>query len=290
MIVQMSLQAQYTEADYREATSAVRSLGFTSISTAPYFYMILGLYLGNMLGTMLQRPYPGEPRASLPEVIVINLPYALMLGAWAIIIFRRMGRKAPAFLRPTGKLTTVGPTFPIVLAITTFLIALLANALQYPTPPPDPSKRQTPPLQVIFNLALAFGPMVALASSAILLFFVLLRQTIKRHWELQPNLLRPHQIDLDDESVTISDGTSQRAYRWSSFVGWHDTPNLLLLYRSYVSFEMIPKRSFATPQAAEFLGLLREKIGDLQRAFEPLRPSAMPPPLPHERQNMPLSK
>ena len=66
-------------------------------------------------------------------------------------------------------------------------------------------------------------------------------------WEAQPSLMRIKDFDITSTGVHIDEGVSERTYQWPALVRFIETQNLLLLCPSELMFEILPKRSFASP-------------------------------------------
>lgn len=73
------------------------------------------------------------------------------------------------------------------------------------------------------------------------------RIMIKQLWRAQPNLALPRTVELSAFGLTIEEAATQRRYQWPAIVRFLETPSLLLLCPSDITFEPIPKRCFATP-------------------------------------------
>jgi hypothetical protein len=88
------------------------------------------------------------------------------------------------------------------------------------------------------------------------ILFRLLRQGNRVARESQAGKLH-RTIHVTPEMITFEDAASQRRYLWGGIVGWQETRNLFVLYRSLVSFELVPKRAFPDPSLIDhFRGLL----------------------------------
>jgi hypothetical protein len=66
-------------------------------------------------------------------------------------------------------------------------------------------------------------------------------------WEAYRPHLRRKVYDIDAAGVSVDEGVSRAQYAWGAFVRFQETPNLLMLCPTDLTFEVIPKRSFASP-------------------------------------------
>jgi hypothetical protein len=273
----MILQVNYTENDFREANAAARSLGWLSVSTLPFFYLFVAYLTGSVVGQLLQRPAPGAPPKGPIDVCVSTFPLMLVAAYWGFVVFRTGGRRSPHFLVRPPRLSGTGVLLPAALAVVTFAVTACALAFTPPPPPEANPPAQVPLAQTLLTLALGLAPMVVMLVCAGVMTLRLFRRNIVRVWELQTHLHQIVTVEVDEGGVVVSDPACHTRYLWGAFVGWHETPGVFVLYRSYASFEMIPKRSFPTPAACDyFYALIRRQIGERVRGFDPVQ-SLSPP-------------
>jgi hypothetical protein len=113
------------------------------------------------------------------------------------------------------------------------------------------------------------------------------RSQMRKMWESQARLRRPVQVEIQPGGVVFDDVVSRRQYEWIAFVRWFQTPSLLVLCPSDVTFETLPKRAFPSPDAlAAALALFDSQIIDADKlpfAF----PVATSTPGPHPRPGQP---
>ena len=111
-----------------------------------------------------------------------------------------------------------------------------------------------------------------LAPLALLLVFLLYQylyrpfmqaRTFKKH----PNLATPFEMQLSDEGLTVSNPKGSAQVAWSSFIKWTEGAEMILLYRSYIMFQMLPKRLFASERDMQFLReqLSRNKVQETSK-------------------------
>jgi hypothetical protein len=112
-----------------------------------------------------------------------------------------------------------------------------------------------------------------LASLALLGFFLLyqylyrpylLARTFKNH----PDLSAPFEMELSDQGMSITNLKGSALIPWTDYVKWLEGKELILLYRSYIMFQMIPKRLFATENDLQYLReqLARNNVPDAGKA------------------------
>jgi hypothetical protein len=278
----VTLHVQYNEADYREANAAVRGQRLQSIGLAPFFFVFLAFAAGIVIGNLLQERPPGEPPRGPVDVIIWTLPLLFVAVYWAVIAFRTGGKRAYGFVTPPPRLSGLGAVLPMLLGAAVFTVSLLATAYTPPGPPPQ----DQPPMSPGRALAVIFLPMLPIASMVVCSIVMVLRlnaRNIRRAFELQAHLHRPKTIEVSPESLTVSGEGVREDYAWHAFIGWNETAHLFLLFTSYVTFHIVPKRAFASRDAYdEFEMIVRNKVGERRHGFDVLPParSAVPPPLP----------
>lgn len=277
----MQLRFEYRASDYREAVAAWKSIGLATPSFAPFFYLYVALVVGTMVGGILQPTAPGEPRRGLCEVSLTAMPMLLVAAYLAVFAFRRR-KPSPGFIIPPQREPTGhGIWVPAAMVAMVFVVCVAGYMLTPPTPPQGapPAGPPVPLGTALASFLIPLLPFVGMFAAILVLAFRIFRLVTVRSFELQPQLLRPHTVTVDEGGITFSDTLSDRRYAWEGLVGWHETPNVLILYRSYVTFEMLPKR--AVNSAADLqalLGLLRQRIGERHRGFEPIPVAAVAPP------------
>jgi len=111
-----------------------------------------------------------------------------------------------------------------------------------------------------------------LAPLALLLVFLLYQYLYKpfmqaRTFKKHPNLATPFEMQLSDEGLTVSNPKGSAQVAWSSFIKWTEGAEMILLYRSYIMFQMLPKRLFASERDMQFLReqLSRNKVQETSK-------------------------
>jgi len=292
----VTLRVEYTVDDFREAVAAVRAQGLMTVSQAQFFYLFLGYTVGATLGNAFQRQPAGAPPRGVIEIAISSLPFVLILTYWAFIAFRTGGKKAFGFVTPPPKLTEAGILVPGLFTVAASTITFLAIVFTPPGLPVPTNQPEIPFGTASAMLILPFVPIVVMLICAVALLLRMMRLNINRSFELQANSHRPAVLEISNDALSISNDVKLTRYSWSGFIGWHETANVILLYTSYLTFEMVPKRAFASPTELEhFRSFITQVIGEHRRGFDPLpiEPSVVsknvsrsaPPPLP-ERQTV----
>lgn len=109
-----------------------------------------------------------------------------------------------------------------------------------------------------------------------------LKAQLRQAWEGQPSVARPKIFEITSAGVTIDEGVVRRAYAWLGFTRFLETPNLLILCPSDITFEVIPKRAFADVADLDAIrALLNAEIrppGEQSAAFPVLLQPSPPAP------------
>ena len=84
--------------------------------------------------------------------------------------------------------------------------------------------------------------------------------TFKKHKDLSA----PFEMELSDQGLSVSNQKGNALIPWNNFVKWVEGKELILLYRSYIMFQMVPKRLFATESDLQYLReqLARNNVTD----------------------------
>jgi hypothetical protein len=106
-------------------------------------------------------------------------------------------------------------------------------------------------------------------------FVVLVRRINRQRWKQQPGLARPRVFEFNAETVMTSDGISTGIYRWEAFYRCVETIDLFMLYPSGITFIMVPKRAFPSPEALEnFRQLIQEWADGRSVGFAVINPTS----------------
>jgi hypothetical protein len=277
----MTLHVYRTEADFREANAAYRGLRLMSFGTLPFFFLYLAFTIGVIAGNLLQEQPPGAPPRGPVDVMFSSIWLVIAGVYWGVVGLRTAGKRAHGFVRPPPPLAGVGVVTPALLAVALFAVCLLSNAYTPPAPLPAPQPTPPPLGESLRSAFLPFVPVVSLVACSIWIFLRQFNRNLTRGFQLQVQLHRPATVQASPEWFIVTDEAHQTSYRWQAFIGWQETANLFLLYNSYATFEMVPKRAFASAeQIHQFTALLRQSIGAGGVGFEVLPARPGPPPLP----------
>ena len=97
---------------------------------------------------------------------------------------------------------------------------------------------------------------------------------IKTAWNRQTQLHDPTVFEVDQMEVSMETPDSRMKFKWTAFPGLLETPNLFLIYRNTISFHIIPKRTFASPELMDaFRHMVKTLAGKQPSAF-PVLPMA----------------
>jgi hypothetical protein len=83
----------------------------------------------------------------------------------------------------------------------------------------------------------------------------------RRIFDQQKSLHRAYSVSWDDSGLSLIDETGQSNIRWSDFIKYRGSHELVLLYQSDVMFNMLPKKAFSSDeQFQDFCHFVRTKI------------------------------
>jgi Ca2+/Na+ antiporter len=120
-------------------------------------------------------------------------------------------------------------------------------------------------LAVLFYISLIFLVLLGrlhwlylLAPLALLLVFLLFQYVYKpfmlgRMFKKNKDLSAPFEMQLSDEGLSVSNPKGRALIPWNNFQKWAEDKDMVLLYRSYIMFQMLPKRLFATESDLQYL-------------------------------------
>jgi hypothetical protein len=93
----------------------------------------------------------------------------------------------------------------------------------------------------------------------------------RRLWKQQPNLSRPKKAEFRVDGFRVTDDVSNRDYQWPGVDSVVDTPSLVLIYYNKLSFEILPKRAFASDEMITQFWQLAAARGDSMPQGFPVR-------------------
>jgi hypothetical protein len=286
----MRVGVELTFADYSEAMAAVRAVQIeqqrkrvrrspATLVFAVAFALVTFFALQFLAWNSLD-PLPGIRPASY-MIITLMLPFAMLVVVSAIAVaVAQWGTPGRAIRR---MLLILLPMTVIVL-----LSASLGWALtMLPRRPPGlPSIVAAPagtglPIDW-YGTLLPHVPWVLVAVLFAWLAARGSRSQLRKAWEGQPALVRPKLYDLSVYGVSVDEQVTHRHYQWPAFVRWLETKTLLILCPSEMTFEILPKRFFASPEELDAArALMKGQIRDAEKtpAAFPVGAVAPPPPL-----------
>jgi hypothetical protein len=114
--------------------------------------------------------------------------------------------------------------------------------------------------------------LVALALLAFFLLFqfvyrpYMLSRTFKNH----PDLSAPFEMELSDQGLSITNMKGSALIPWTGYVKWLEGKEVILLYRSYILFQMLPRRLFNTESDLQYLReqLAQNNVPDARKAVK----------------------
>ena len=116
---------------------------------------------------------------------------------------------------------------------------------------------------------------------AVVIGRVYARMYRRRTFNAQPGIPQPRTADLTAAGAAIDTGLILTTYRPAAFVRVIETPGLFLLCPSFVTFEAVPKRAFASAdQMAEFRRLAAAWATARQTVGFPVLSPVQPDPFP----------
>ena len=299
----MVLDVTYTYDDYAEANTAHMASGVSRgrarvgllgwvvfIALAVVLFVLLRgtATPGPAAGTGALPPAPPATRG-LINILLPLLPWLLVFLAIWFFVFRLLravnktrtssllppgsGRPDPALGPPTGAAGRSALSWVIIITcVVGWLVVTVINAFSS-----NGDSAGAPPR----------SPLVGAAMTALPWFFIFfgfmtfVRRAgvgVKRMWDGQPQLQRPKRIEIAEPGVVVIDGVSRSEQLWEAFTHARETPNLFLLYFSEYSFQMIPKRCFATTADADaFRELVRRTVVERPPPAFPVMPAGSIP-------------
>ena len=97
-----------------------------------------------------------------------------------------------------------------------------------------------------------------LAPLAILLVFLLFQYLyrpylLRRVFIRQKELSAPFELELSEQGLSVSNPKGNALIPWTDFKKWTEGKELILLYRSQNTFQMVPKRLFDNESDVQYL-------------------------------------
>jgi hypothetical protein len=84
----------------------------------------------------------------------------------------------------------------------------------------------------------------------------------ERWFAKTPSAARSVRYTLSPRELIVASDVSQQAYGWRSVVGYHEAPEVLLIWVSFQLFLIVPKRAFSSEDLPRVLAALqRQELG-----------------------------
>ncbi len=110
------------------------------------------------------------------------------------------------------------------------------------------------------EMRLLLAPLFGLAAIWAIAMWAYPRMAAQIQFSKQPSIRGPRSMLADAAGVHLRWNGGSSDMEWKNFGGWLDGKNQFLIYRSPVSFDMVPKRGFTPEQLNEFRSLLAKNI------------------------------
>jgi YcxB-like protein len=246
----MEFSVQYTYADFREASAAVRKPvgpghGRTEriVVLIGTFVLLIALFITAGLantkdasGKIIPGFWATFAVSFIPDVIIFGV-------AWAVLVPRLEGLSRRA---------TRNTFIIFLLAMVAFSLLLARNQVEAPIVE-SASTSSTAGLDLLPFGILILGIWIGI--------YQYLRSLRRAAWEKQPHLRLVHRISFSEDGVTVENDRWRTIYQWSAFLCYCETSKLFVLQRSRMSFEMIPKRCVGEGSQIESLrNLLDQRV------------------------------
>jgi hypothetical protein len=277
----MQIQFEYTVADYREANRAHSAA--RGIRMQVWLWVVLVLVL---LAAVVysQRKSPSssaiQKRTAIQAVVATTapiappnlfdtlipyLPWMFLVPFLFVVIRTRTATPRRKFIDVTPRLTPWASRMNWLMAIivSAVFVVLLVQPNDSNTAEGNGG---------LFARLMPILPWIGL----VIFFFFILRRAVGKAWKLQPALQRSKTFAYSPQQFSIADDLTAQAYRWPALVRCIEAPNLFSLYVSELSFHMVPKRAFPSPEAVDGFRRLIQEWADSQSLGFPVVPLSQP--------------
>jgi len=237
---------QITFGEYEEASLAVRRLFLAQqarLQRKSPANLIVGVLTGGALYMAVSWSAGLDPtpwmRPPGYAVILLGFPLIGMLLSATVILAAQKTRGW------RGIAWRVGLAILPMAAIFSICAALIW-ALERAAPPALP--------RVPYSSRDWYGALAPQAAWFLYVILVAIRTTfatrkqLRQVWDAQPALMRGKDFDITSAGVRVDERVTERTYQWPALVRFIETPALLLVCPSDVTFEVLPKRSFSSPE------------------------------------------
>jgi hypothetical protein len=136
-------------------------------------------------------------------------------------------------------------------------------------------------------MLIVWTPWLALLAALIIFGVVVNRGALQRQWNKKKSYQRRRTVELNDQGLRNSDEMGENFYRWPYFQRAWETPNELVLVDEADLRHILPKRAFEEVGGLDTArSLIGSHIADAKFLTQPVgfpvRPIAVPPPIPHQ--------
>jgi hypothetical protein len=238
---------QLTFEDFAEAAAAVRGVAIDRQrrqARRSGALVVVGLAFGALILGVTSiagriDPTPDLRPAPYP-MINIGLPLFSLLAFAGVITAAQQAGSRGQFVKRS--LVIALPTFAAaaLLAVLVWLLSAnrppAAGVAAAATPAPVDWYGTFAP-HVVWVIGLAMFALVVVRA---------VRQQLRVAWETTPSITRIKVYDITAGGVHVDERVTQRTYQWLAFERFIETTNLLLLCPTELTFEIVPKRAFAS--------------------------------------------
>lgn len=277
----MRVAVELTYDDFAEASAAARAVVAEKqrrkVQRSPLLVVasvLLGLAVGFAL--VLAPPSRLDPHADLRPPLF----WPLTMGLPVIVILIFVGVLAAVQRAPGSKPLAALAGWGLFIAV-----GLLFVLLQLRSAPPagsigdgDGSRHDW------FGTLVPHSPWILITAILAGVAARSVRVQTRLAWEAYSLHLRRKVYDVTAEGVSVDEGVSRAQYAWAAFARFEETPNLMLLCPTDLTFEILPKRAFASAEeltAARhlFTRMISEPTATATQAFPVGATPAAPAPV-----------
>ena len=232
--------------EFKEAAAAVRDAQVKKQQqqarrSPATFIWAIGLATVIFLTMLIGIPMPDDPLADRRPPLYLLLTFMLPLACVLVLAMVTVAVQRSASAK--GMLARLLLSLiPVVL-----IVPVLAGLWFLPVVTNGPPAAAAPaPPRDWYGTLLPHAGWVLITTFLIVVTMRATRAQTRQTWEAQPSVARPKVFDITSSGVAIDETVTHRRYTWLALTHFLETPNLLLLCPSDVTFEILPKRSFAT--------------------------------------------
>jgi hypothetical protein len=264
----MVVNYELTAADFREAAahhrrSAIRQRLLRRVRRATIGKLVM--FTAIMAGYLIVRTVVPQMesfervRSPLARTADVILPLIAVAAIFAPVrALLADGLRAPNW-RAIATFTTTLLTFGVAAVLLYWATALSGRRM--PGITALPASAVLAPHMVWLVVVVAAAALTARAQ----------RLNVRLAWEGQQHLHLPFTLDASVEGLTLSTPNGRHEYPWRGVTAFVETPNLFLWHIADLTFQIVPKRAFASDEERDaFRNMLRNLIPSAKPAFEVL--------------------